>query len=143
MHVRMAPAVPGRLGVALVAGALLLGCGPPRSTDDVRVQWALDPAAPSASIDTIARITVHDERRQPVTGARLQLEAHMSHPGMAPVVGRFTDRGGGAYDTRLQFSMAGDWVLVVTGELPDGRRITRSLPVAGVRPAGERPPLIW
>ena len=132
----MAPAVRGRLGVALVAGTILLGCGQPRSTDDVSLRWTLDPSVPSASADTIARITVHDERQRPVTGARLQLEAHMSHPGMAPVVGRFSDRGGGAYDTRLQFSMAGDWVLVVTGELPDGRRITRSLPVAGVRPAG-------
>lgn len=99
------------------------------------VSWAIEPAPPVAGSDTVAVITLQDDRKQPVRGATLQLEGHMSHPGMAPVTSSVTDRGDGTYEGRLQFSMAGDWIVVVTGELPDGRRITRQLEIAGIRPA--------
>ena len=133
----MASAVAGRVGLALLAAALLSGCWrAASSTNEISMGWTVEPSTPSASTDTLTRITLQDGQQRPVNGARLQLEAHMSHPGMAPVVRGLTDRGGGVYETRLQFSMAGDWILVVTGELPDGRRITRSRPIAGVRPAG-------
>ena len=56
--------------------------------------------------------------RNPSTGARLRLEGLMSHPGMAPVVAEVVERGDGAYDAPLQFTMAGDWILFVTGQLP-------------------------
>jgi hypothetical protein len=54
---------------------------------------------------------------------------------MAPVVADVSERGDGVYEARLQFSMAGDWMLVLTGELADGRRITKQLEVPGVAPA--------
>ena len=137
MHVRMAPARAGRVGVALIAASLLSACWRPASTtNEISLGWTIEPSTPSASTNTLARITLNDREQQPVNGARLQLEAHMTHPGMAPVVRPLTARGGGVYEAHVQFSMAGDWVLVVTGELADGRRITRSLPIAGVRPAG-------
>ncbi len=85
--------------------------------------------------DTITRITLRDDMNAPVVGAKLRLEGHMSHPGMTPVVTKVTERGAGEYEARIQFSMAGDWVLVLTGELPGGDRVTRQLDVVGVRPA--------
>jgi hypothetical protein len=54
---------------------------------------------------------------------------------MTPVVVSVSERGDGVYEARLQFTMAGDWTLVVAGELPDGSRVTRELEIAGVRPA--------
>lgn len=123
--------------LALVACALLAGAAcRPDAQREVTVSWAIEPAPPVTGTETIAVITLQDEQKQPVRGAKLQLEAHMSHPGMAPVTSGMTERADGTYEGRLQLSMAGDWILVVTGELPDGRRITRQLELSGVRPAG-------
>jgi hypothetical protein len=134
VHVRVASEVVAR-ALTAAALALVLGCrGDAR--DDVRVQWAIEPARPVTRGETVARITLQDARQQPVRGARLRLEAHMSHPGMTPVIAAVTERGEGLYEARLQFSMAGDWILVIAGELPDGSRITRSLEIAGVRSGG-------
>ena len=133
----MAPALAGRIGVALLAATLLSGCWhSASSTNEISLQWTIEPSAPSVSADTLTFIRLLDERQRPVAGATLQVEAHMSHPGMAPVVRPLTESEVGVYETHVQFSMAGDWVLVVTGTLPDGRRITRSMPVANVRPPG-------
>ena len=95
--------------------------------------WTLDPVPPAAGADTIARFTLEDERRQRLRGARLTLEAHMAHPGMSPVTADVTERDDGVYEARVRFSMAGDWTLVVTGDLADGTRITEHVEIAGVR----------
>ena len=138
MHVRVASEVVARaLTAAALAGVLALGLGcRGNAGDDVRMEWAIVPARPFTGGETVARITLLDARRQPVRGARLRLEAHMSHPGMTPVVAGVIERGDGVYEARLQFAMAGDWILVIAGELPDGSRMTRSLDIAGVRSAG-------
>jgi hypothetical protein len=46
---------------------------------------------------------------------------------MAPLIPTVTDQGEGVYVAYLQFTMAGDWTLLVTGELPDGSKIVTSL----------------
>jgi hypothetical protein len=55
---------------------------------------------------------------------------------MTPVTTALTETRAGVYAGRLQFSMAGDWLLVVSGQLADGTRLTRQLEVPGVQPAG-------
>jgi hypothetical protein len=115
--------------------ACLAACG---SADSQRItaSWTLDPAPPAIGRDTVTRITLRDSATDaPVGGARLQLEGHMSHPGMTPVIASVAERSPGEYEAQLRFSMTGDWVLVLTGELADGARVTKQLEVVGVRPA--------
>ena len=83
----------------------------------------------------MAHLTLRDAGQAPVTGARLHLEGVMSHPGMAPVTAAVVERGNGSYDAALRFSMAGDWILLLTGELPGGVRFKKQIEIAGVRPA--------
>jgi hypothetical protein len=112
----------------------LAGCSRPDPAEAIRVTWTLDPSPPVAGTPTVARMTLRDTEQKPVTGARLRLEGVMSHPGMAPVVAAITERGNGEYDAPLQFTMAGDWILLVTGELPTGVQIKKQIEIAGVRP---------
>jgi hypothetical protein len=142
VHVRVAPRAHSRLLTAAIVLACLVptACAVGSGSDAdpnaaISVKWDLDPAPPAAGTPVAARLTLHDKNQQPVLGARLRLEGHMSHPGMAPVVVTLTERGAGIYDAPIEFSMAGDWMLVVTGELPGGGRLTKQIEIAGVRPA--------
>ncbi len=75
----------------------------------------------------LATVTLRDRARRPVPGARLEITGFMSHPGMAPLVTTVTEQGDGVYVSDLRFTMAGDWTLLVTGDMPDGQKISTSL----------------
>ena len=124
-----------RLAAAAIVAACLAACAGAGSKA-ITASWTLDPAPPAIGRDTVTRITLRDTATDaPIGGARLQLEGHMSHPGMTPVIASVAERSPGEYEAQLRFSMAGDWVLVLTGELADGGRVTKQLEVVGVRPA--------
>jgi hypothetical protein len=53
---------------------------------------------------------------------------------MAPVTAVVTERGNGEYEAPLQFTMAGDWILIVTGEWPGGMPFKKQIEINGVRP---------
>jgi len=97
----------------------------------------LDPAPPVAGRATTARIAVRFADGQPVPATNVRVEAHMTHPGMAPVLPDVVRVGDGDYEARIEFPMAGDWLIAVTGDLPDGERFTLQSPVAGVKPAAD------
>jgi hypothetical protein len=99
------------------------------------MDWTLAPAVPAAGDATLLSLILRDRAGQPVNGASLQVAAHMSHPGMSPVIAIAAERGAGVYDVTLQFTMAGDWTLLVTGTLPGGRRVNHRIDLANVRPA--------
>jgi hypothetical protein len=83
----------------------------------------------------VLRVFIVDGAGQPVAGARLRVEGHMTHPGMAPATAALRETAAGTYEAPLTFTMAGDWVLVLEGALDDGRALRRQLSVPGVRPS--------
>jgi hypothetical protein len=101
---------------------------------DVRVEWRVTPEPPRIGLARVA-LEVRDAAGRPLSGARLRLEGHMTHPGMAPALADIREQAPGQYEAELSLSMAGDWVLQAAGELPDGRRITRRFDLPGVLPA--------
>ena len=78
-------------------------------------------------------LKISDADAKPVTGARSELEGDMSHPGMAPVFGEAKEAQPGNYRGRLEFSMAGDWVILLHVTLANGEKLDRQLEVKGVR----------
>ena len=131
----MAPeAVAGRLIVGILASCcILVGCS--RRGTDVTVSWTIDPPRPAARVEIVVQLSVRNSDGTPATGVKMQCAAQMSHPGMAPIISPIVERGPGIYETRLQLSMPGDWVLVASGELPGGRSMTSSFRIPGVPPA--------
>jgi hypothetical protein len=137
MHVRLA-SDPGHRGVTLRPGidfvsigiiALIVtaGCGS-RAANGSAVTVDVNMSPPAAAGDATGIVlTLRDRDRQPVGGAALRVEAFMSHPGMAPVVAMPVERGDGVYEAPLQLTMTGDWILRVTGTLPDGRTVQRQI----------------
>lgn len=124
-----------RLGLAILLAALPTGACGRRADTSTRLdlQWTLQPAAARVGPATLT-ITLRDLSRNPVTGATVRLEGHMSHAGMAPVLADATDLGAGMYEIPFAFTMQGDWALLVTAVLPDGHRVERRIDVANVRP---------
>ena len=95
----------------------------------------MTPTPPIVGGATRAEVALRDGAHRPVRGAKLQVEAHMSHPGMAAIVAPITERGDGVYEVQLPFTMAGNWMLIVTGTLPDGRVLNHRVDIT-TRPAG-------
>ncbi len=147
MHVRLAPFAGRRRMIHPAGGSLLHApllplvilvavgsastCRRPAPAADVSLTWTLAPTPPAVGR---ARLTLHatDTTGRPVRAATLRVEAHMSHPGMAPVLSTATERGDGIYEAKLQFTMRGDWILLVAGSLPDGRTVQQRIDVPGV-----------
>jgi hypothetical protein len=75
-----------------------------------------------------------DPVAKPVSGARITVEADMSHAGMAPVFAEASETRPGQYQAQLNFGMVGDWVILLHVRLPSGQTLERQFNVSGVRP---------
>jgi YtkA-like len=124
-----------RLPPALFALALLVaygctGAGTTESTG-VTIDLALRPDPPKVG-KAAAVITLTDKAGRPVRGAAVKLEGNMNHAGMTPVFADAKEVEPGRYETELEFTMGGDWFVLVNVTLPDGRKLTRKVDVRGV-----------
>jgi hypothetical protein len=116
----------------LIATAIAGACGPAPARG-VAFDWAIAPAPPVVGGATLT-LRLSDAAGHPVEGARLRIEGHMSHPGMAPVIAKADERGPGVYEAPVSFTMRGDWILLVTGTLASGERIEHRIDVRNVQP---------
>jgi hypothetical protein len=127
----------GRLPLAAVACACaLLGvaCKLTEPTPDFNVQHDVSPSPPGVGRPATVSLKLTDFlSSKPVSGARVRLEGNMTHAGMTPVFAEAEEAEPGRYRATLEFTMAGDWVVLVHAALPDGRKIERQFDVKGVR----------
>jgi len=119
---------------AILALCLLLaGCGSrPAAVSDVRVDVRVQPHPPRVGpAEVTVLLTGRDQ--QPVAGATVRLEGTMSHAGMQPVFADAREVEAGRYQASLELTMGGDWFIIVSGTLPDGRKLEHQAPLPGVR----------
>jgi len=124
-----------RRPLAYIAGsclALLAACTTPdgAAPPHLTISWT---PMPAVDRESVAEIQLNEAMARPLTGARLRLEAFMTHPGMAPVSAVVEEQGNGHYRARLRFTMAGDWVVRLQGTAADGRRVEVQQEVRSVR----------
>lgn len=112
----------------------LAGCGNSQTEEPaVEVNWELQPE-PARVGSTTVTITLSDSTGRPVSGADVSVEGNMAHAGMSPVFADVTERDSGRYVAPMEFTMAGDWFLLVDVALPDGSTIEETIDVPGVQP---------
>lgn len=120
----------GLAACLLVAG----GCQPPAdSAPEVALSWTVAPAPPVTGPATFSLTLTDTAAGRPVAGAAVRLEGNMSHAGMKPVFGSAREVAPGRYEAPLEFTMAGDWFVLVEARLRDGRILQRQVDVRGVR----------
>jgi hypothetical protein len=125
-------AVLALLPILYAAAAALGGCSRVAAdAGDVRVAVRYEPDPPVVGRSRLL-LLLADSTGRPVAGARLRVVADMDHPGMVPSVARPREDGHGRYRADLEFTMRGDWHLLIEGELADGRRLERTLAVPRV-----------
>jgi hypothetical protein len=117
----------------LILTLALTACGGSDDDEgDLSVELALTPDPPLVGPATIV-VTLHDADGQPISGAEMELEGTMTHAGMVPVFGAAAEKEPGRYETELEFTMGGDWVIIVRADLPDGGSLEKEFDVPGVK----------
>lgn len=112
---------------------LFAGCTRPvSSTSPIVINSEIEPQPARVGPVTVT-LKLSDATAKPVTGAHIQLEGDMSHPGMAPVFGEAKEIEAGHYQGALQLNMSGDWVVLAHVILADGRKFEPQINVSGVQ----------
>jgi hypothetical protein len=102
-----------------------------KDVPDVAVEVGIDPDPPRLGPATVT-LALRDAEGQPISGATVRIEGNMSHAGMVPVFADAAEVAPGRYRAELEFTMGGDWFLLVRADLPDGRSLERTIDVPGV-----------
>ena len=111
---------------------LFTGCNKQTSSAPVVINTELSPQPVRVGQLTVT-LKISDMASKPVSGAHIQLEGDMSHPGMAPVMGDTKEIEAGRYQGVLQLNMPGDWVVLAHVILGDGRKLEPQINVSGVQ----------
>jgi hypothetical protein len=99
----------------------------------VVIEHEISPEPPHVGVTTVT-LNVADRSSKPIAGARIAVEADMSHAGMSPGFAEAKEAEPGRYQAQVEFQMAGDWVILLHVTLPDGKKLERQFDVRGVRP---------
>jgi hypothetical protein len=118
--------------IVIFSGAAA-GCqrGSHNDLPEIEIDMAVSPDPPEVGPATIT-LTFSDAQGQPVEGAQVELEGNMSHAGMAPVLTEAVEVAPGQYQAPLEFTMGGDWFILVKAALPDGRSLERQINLPGI-----------
>lgn len=120
------------LWLGLLLLLFLTGCGRGSpDLNDVAIELDMEPDPPRLGQATVT-IALRDTDGQPISGASVEIEGNMSHAGMVPVLVTASEVNPGFYKAQLDFTMGGDWFLLVRADLPDGRSLERKIDVPGV-----------
>jgi hypothetical protein len=125
---------PGIFSAFCLIAVLMAGCSRPIDASSlVTVEHTISPDPPRVGPAKVV-LRVMDRDGKPISGARIELEADMSHAGMAPVLEETKETRPGEYQADVKFGMAGDWIVLLHVRLPGAQTLERQFNVSGVRP---------
>ena len=108
----------------IVIGVVAVGCRESNSDDDItaeNIEIGVEVETESLSVgEANLVVTVTDEDGNFVTDASITVRGDMDHAGMAQVVREdVIDNEDGVYRIPFEWTMGGDWIVVVEVTLPD------------------------
>lgn len=115
------------LSIALLL-LLVAGCRqqtPEASTTNLNIDLRVEPENPVIGAAVLV-ITVTDADGSPVENAQVSARGDMNHAGMVPVLAEAESSESGEYTIPFEWTMAGDWFVEVTVELPDGETVSET-----------------
>jgi hypothetical protein len=99
---------------------------------DAKVDLVIAPSPPTVGEAAVA-LTLAKPDDEPLSGAEVRIEGNMNHAGMKPSFADLKEEAPGRYVGTLDFTMGGDWFVLVSARLPDGGRLERKIDVPGVK----------
>jgi hypothetical protein len=120
---------------ALMGLMALLSAGcrrSPSSIDGLSIREEVIPQ-PVHTGEVTVTVQLADASQNPVKEASIMVEADMAHPGMSPVFAAAKETVPGTYQSKMNLSMGGDWVVLLHIRLNNGTKIERQMDVRGVR----------
>ncbi|MEZ6015989.1 MAG: FixH family protein [Planctomycetota bacterium] len=119
------------IAALLALATCLPACAPTRDlATDVEAKVTFEPAPCVGEVQCTVALVGLDA--QPLRATTVQLEGNMNHAGMVPTFATLQERAPGEYAGPLRFTMGGDWFVVVSGSLEDGRAFETTVAVPGV-----------
>lgn len=105
-----------------------VGCRGTTPTPDFESSTSLElsiaPNPPAVGEATLV-VSLRDENGDPINGAEIDIRGDMNHAGMEPVLREVSESENGDYMIPFEWTMGGDWFIVVTATLPDGTVVER------------------
>lgn len=86
--------------------------GTANSSRTITIEHEISPE-PARIGPAVVNFRLVDPAGKTIRGARVAVEADMSHAGMSPVFGEAREIEPGRYQAHLGFEMAGDWVILL------------------------------
>ena len=106
--------------------SLITGCDtnePTKATiTDINMTLRVEPDPPAVGESTLI-VTLKDTSGQPINNAALGARGDMGHDGMEPFEGKSNTGTNGEYHIPFQWTMGGDWKVIVEATLPDGQGV--------------------
>lgn len=97
----------------------------------VLVQHEIQPSPAHVGHSTV-HVTLMDPAGAPLSGTHLNMEADMSHPGMAPVFFSAQQSSPGSFTGAVDLSMPGDWTILLHITLANGAKVEKQFSLPGV-----------
>ncbi len=118
------------LAILLILACASCGAAAERA-QDMNVTLTFTPDPPRTG-PAVCKLRLSTPAGDPIVGAQVRLEGNMNHAGMVPVFRAASEQGAGLYEAPFEFTMGGDWFVVVRAELADGSVAEATLDVPNV-----------
>lgn len=113
--------LPHLLLILLVALAGCRGSGEAITAEDANIDVSLSIAPDPPTVgDATLVVSLRDANGDPISGANIDVRGDMNHAGMEPVEADASTDVSGDYRIPFEWTMGGDWFVIVNATLPDG-----------------------